>query len=176
MDPSEQTDMISNGKAKSMENKTWKLKLTLLLVSSLTIMSVITISPALPQMALAFSDVENAAFLVKLVLTLPALMIAVCSPIAGRLIDRHGRLRILWLSLVLYAVSGAAGYFLNNLYHIMISRAVLGISVGMSMTIVITLIADYFEGMERQKFVGIQIAFMSMGEFCLLDWEVFLQT
>lgn len=45
----------------------------------------------------------------------------------------------------------------------MISRAVLGISVGMSMTIVITLIADYFEGMERQKFVGIQIAFMSMG-------------
>ncbi len=31
------------------------------------------------------------------------------------------------------------------------------------MTIVITLIADYFEGMERQKFVGLQIAFMSMG-------------
>lgn len=150
-------------KTKSMENKKWKTKLTLLLVSSLTIMSVITISPALPQMAVAFSDVENAAFLVKLVLTLPALMIAICSPIAGRLIDRHGRLRILWLSLVLYAISGSAGYFLENLYHIMISRAVLGISVGMSMTIVITLIADYFEGMERQKFVGIQIAFMSLG-------------
>lgn len=146
-----------------MENKKWKLKLTLLLVSSLTIMSVITISPALPRMATAFSDVENAAFLVKLVLTLPALMIALCSPIAGRLIDRYGRLKILWLSLILYAISGAAGYFLNNLYHIMISRAVLGVSVGMSMTIVITLIADYFEGMERQKFVGIQIAFMSMG-------------
>jgi MFS family permease len=28
---------------------------------------------------------------------------------------------------------------------------------------VITLIADYFEGIERQKFVGIQIAFMSIG-------------
>jgi len=148
---------------KSIENKKWKLKLTLLLVSSLTIMSVITISPALPQMAMVFSDVENAEFLVKLVLTLPALMIAVFSPITGRLIDRHGRLKILWLSLVLYAISGAAGYFLNNLYHILISRAVLGISVGMSMPIVITLIADYFEGMERQKFVGLQIAFMSMG-------------
>ncbi len=36
-------------------------------------------------------------------------------------------------------------------------------SVGMSMTIVITLIADYFNGQERQKFVGIQIAFMSLG-------------
>ncbi len=139
------------------------MKLTLLLVSSLTIMSVITISPALPQMVMAFSNVGNAEFLVKLVLTLPALTIAIFSPITGRLIDRHGRLRILWFSLVLYAVSGTAGYFLDNLYHILISRAVLGISVGMSMTIVITLIADYFEGMERQKFVGLQIAFMSLG-------------
>jgi MFS family permease len=146
-----------------MENKKWQLKLTLLLVSSLTIMSVITISPALPQMAMAFADVENAAFLVKLVLTIPALMIAIVSPITGRLIDRYGRLKILRLSLVLYAIAGAGGFFLNNLYQIIISRAVLGIAVGMSMTIVITLIADYFEGLERQKFVGIQIAFMSLG-------------
>lgn len=146
-----------------MENKKWQLKLTLLLVSSLTIMSVITISPALPQMVTAFSDVENAAFLVKMILTLPALMIAIVSPITGRLIDRHGRLRILWLSLILYAIAGSAGYYLNNIYYILVSRAVLGIAVGMSMTIVITLIADYFEGMERQKFVGIQIAFMAMG-------------
>lgn len=146
-----------------MQNKTWKLKLTLLLVSSLTIMSVITISPALPQMAKAFANVKNAAFLVKMVLTIPALMIAVCSPIAGWLIDRYGRLRILWLSLFVYAISGSAGYFLDNLYEILISRTILGISVGMSMTIVITLIADYFDGSERQAFVGLQIAFMSMG-------------
>jgi MFS family permease len=155
--------MNSNKNAGSKDSKTRGLKLTLLLVSSLTIMSVITISPALPQMAKAFSNVENAGFLVKLVLTLPALMIAIFSPITGRLIDRYGRLRLLWTSLVLYAIAGTAGFFLNNLYHILISRALLGVAVGMSMTIVITLIADYFEGMERQRFVGLQIAFMSMG-------------
>lgn len=147
----------------TMENKNWKLKLTLLFVSSLTIMSVITISPAIPQMTVEFSAVQHADLLVKLVLTIPALMIAVVSPITGRLIDRHGRLRILWFSLLLYAASGTAGYLLNNLYTILFSRAVLGMSVGMSMTIVITLIADYFDGMERQKFVGLQIAFMSLG-------------
>ena len=141
----------------------WKLKLTLLLVSCLTIMSVITISPALPQMTNEFSGVANGDFLVKLVLTLPALMIAIFSPITGRLIDKYGRLKILWLSLVLYALSGTGGFYLNNIYHILISRALLGLSVGMSMPIVITLIADYFEGAERQKFVGIQIAFMSLG-------------
>ncbi len=146
-----------------MEPKKWKLKLTLLLVSSLTIMSIITISPALPQMVLAFPEVKNAGFLVKLVLTIPALMIAIFSPITGRLIDRYGRLKILWLSLVLYAIAGSGGYYLDSLYEILFSRILLGIAVGMSMTIVITLIADYFEGMERQKFVGLQIAFMSMG-------------
>lgn len=155
--------MIVDKKAVSIENKKWKLKLTLLLVSSLTIMSVITISPALPQMTAAFSDVKNSAFLVKLVLTIPALMIALFSSVTGRLIDRYGRLKILRLALVLYAIAGSAGYYLHDLYQILISRAVLGISVGMSMTIVITLIADYFDGIERQQFVGLQIAFMSLG-------------
>ena len=147
----------------AMGNNLWKMKLTLLLVSSLTIMSVITISPALPQIAKAFPNVENVMFLVNLVLTIPALMIAVFSSVTGHLIDRYGRLKILYFSLVLYAIAGSAGFFLNNLYHILISRAILGISVGMSMTIVITLIADYFEGQERQKFVGLQVAFMSLG-------------
>src|SRR3954451_24136955 len=163
MDTGTQLNIIAGKKAGFMQNKSWKLKLTLLLVSSLTIMSVITISPALPQMTAAFSGVKNSALLVKLVLTIPALMIALFSPITGRLIDHYGRLKILWFALALYAVAGSAGFYLHNLYHILISRAVLGISVGMSMTIVITLIADYFEGIERQKFVGIQIAFMSMG-------------
>jgi MFS family permease len=168
MDTGTQLNIIAGKKAGFMEDKKWKLKLTLLFVSSLTIMSVITISPALPQMAAAFSDVKNSAFLVKLVLTIPALMIALFSPVTGRLIDRYGRLKILWFALVLYAVAGSAGYYLNNLYQILISRAVLGLSVGMSMTIVITLIADYFEGIERQKFVGLQIAFMSLGGIIFL--------
>jgi MFS family permease len=146
-----------------MKSNNGTLKLTLLLVSSLTIMSVVTISPSLPEMSLAFSEIPNSEFLVKLVLTLPALFIAFSSPVAGALIDRYGRLKLLWTALLLYALSGTAGFFLNDLYFILVSRAVLGITVGISMTIVVTLVADYFEGMERQKFAGLQIAFMSIG-------------
>ncbi len=139
------------------------LKLTVLLVSSLTIMSMVTISPALPQMSEAFKDVPNAEFLVKMVLTLPALFIATISPIAGQLIDKYGRLKLLFASMVLYAVSGVAGFFLNDLYILLVTRALLGVAVGVSMTVVNTLVADYFEGPARQKFVGIQVAFMSLG-------------
>lgn len=148
---------------KTPDALSWKLKITLLLVSSLTIMSVITISPSLPQMAVAFSGEDHADFLVKLVLTIPALMIAVISPVTGKLIDRYGRLSILKLSVVLYALCGTAGFYLQDLYAILVSRALLGVSVGISMPVVITLIADYFEGAQRQKFVGIQVAFMSLG-------------
>lgn len=146
-----------------MTKTTPALKLTVLLVSTLTVMSIVTISPSLPEMSMAFPQVENANFLVKLALTLPALFIAITSPLAGILIDRYGRLKLLWVAMVVYAISGTSGFFLNSIYHILISRAILGISVGVSMTIVITLVADYFEGMERQKFVGIQVAFMSIG-------------
>ena len=150
------------------------LKLTVLLVSSLTIMSVITISPALPAMSADFSDVPNGQFIVQMVLTIPALFISLTSPLAGILIDRFGRLKLLYLAMVLYAIAGTSGFYLENLYHILISRAVLGMAVGMSMTIVITLIADYFQGHERQKFTGIQVAFMSLGGILLVSLGGFL--
>ena len=79
-----------------MDTTNRKLKLTLLLVSSLTIMSVITIAPALPEMTVEFREAEHADLLVRLAFTIPALMIAMMAPLTGRLIDRHGRLKMLW--------------------------------------------------------------------------------
>ena len=152
-----------------MENQlSWQLKLTILLVSSLTIMSVITISPSLPEMTSEFNGIPNSEFLVKMILTIPALFIAISAPLAGLFIDKFGRLKPLLFALVLYAFTGTAGFWLENIYYILASRALLGIAVGVSMTIVITLIADYFQGPERQKFVGIQVAFMSAGGILFL--------
>lgn len=146
-----------------MKIYSWSTKWTLLLVSSLTIMSIVTISPSLPEMNEVFSGINNADFLVKLSLTIPAFWIAVSAVISGILIDRFGRLRFLWTAMVIYAVAGTAGFWLEDLVSIIISRSVLGMAVGISMTVVVTLIADYFEGLERQKFIGLQVAFMSLG-------------
>ena len=140
----------------------WKVKLTLLLASSLTIMSMITISASLPDMAITFADVPEGEALVKLSLSFPALFIAISGAIGGRLIDKFGRLKMLGFALFFYAFAGTAGYWLTDLYHILISRALLGICVGLSMTIVTTLIADYYEGRKRQQFAGLQIAVMSL--------------
>ncbi|MFK7921890.1 MAG: MFS transporter [Bacteroidia bacterium] len=138
-------------------------KTTLLLSSTLTVMSGALIAPALPQMEAAFADQAGAALLTKLVLTVPALVIAFFSPLAGWLIDRFGKIRLFLFSMVLYTIAGSAGYFLEDLYMILASRALLGLAVAMVMTTSTTLIGDYYEGEERNAFIGVQAAFMAFG-------------
>jgi len=146
-----------------MNSESGKVKLAILLVSSLTIMSMITISASLPDMTNAFSDVPNGKKLVKLVLSFPGLFIALSAIVAGLVIDKFGRLKLLGAALIIYAVAGSSGYWLENIYLILAGRALLGICVGITMTVVTTLVADYYQGKARQKFAGIQIAVMSLG-------------
>jgi len=147
----------------SFDSESKQVKAVLLLVSSLTIMSMITIAASLPDMTNTFSDVPNGPKLVKLSLSFPGLFIALTAMVAGIFIDKFGRLKLLGLALILYTVGGTSGYWLDNIYLILAGRALLGISVGISMTIVTTLVADYYQGKARQKFAGIQIAVMSLG-------------
>jgi MFS family permease len=138
-------------------------KATLLLASTLTVMSGATIAPALPQMEEVFSHVHNAPFLVRLVLTLPALFIVLSAPILGRISDRHGRLKVILPSLILYGVSGSAGFFAETIWFLLITRAVLGIAVAGIMTTATTMIGDLYSGETRTKIIGYQSAFMAMG-------------
>ncbi|MGA1415104.1 MAG: MFS transporter, partial [Candidatus Kapaibacteriota bacterium] len=85
-----------------MSSLSLKSKVILLMASSLTVMSVSAISPALPKIADAFKSIENAEFLVKLMLTIPSLIIAIFAPIAGLIIDKGHRKMLLIISLMLY--------------------------------------------------------------------------
>jgi MFS family permease len=157
-----------------MNTESWQVKATLLLVSSLTIMSMITISASLPDMTKTFSELPNGPALVKLTLSFPALFIAISALVAGKVLDTFGRLKLLGVALILYAVGGSSGYWLDNLYLILAGRALLGICVGITMTIVTTLVADYYQGKSRQKFAGLQIAVMSIGGIIFITLSGFL--
>jgi MFS family permease len=139
------------------------LKLSLLLTSMMTMMAGAIVAPSLPLISEVFSEVRNIALLSRLVITLPALFIAISAPIFGILTDKYGRKKLLLLSLTLYAVSGASGFLINNIYALLVSRALLGLSVGGILTIATALIGDYFKGDERNSFAGMQGAFMGIG-------------
>ena len=136
---------------------------SLLLGSTLTVMAGAIISPALPEISRAFSHLPDAELLSKLILTLPALFIALLAPVAGYLLDWSGRRYVLFFSLVLYAVAGTTGAYLSNIYLILVGRAFLGMSVGALMTAIVTLIGDYYEGNLRSTVMGYQAAFASAG-------------
>ena len=145
------------------------IKATLLLTSTLTVMSGATIAPSLPAMQEYFADVENVELLVRLVLTIPALFIALSGAVVGQLVDRIGRKPLLIGSTLLYGIAGSSGFILNSLWMILIGRALLGISVAGVMTGVTTLIADYYTGHKRAKFMGLQAAFMGLGGVIFLS-------
>ncbi len=149
-------------------------KTTLLLGSALTVMSAALIAPSLPQMAEAFGGDEKATLLSKTILTAPAIVIAIFSPFAGWILDRFGRIKIFFIALVLYALAGSAGLYLESPDSFLLSRGFFGIMVAIVMTVTTTLVGDYFVGEERKQFVGYQSATMAFGAGVLVMLAGFL--
>lgn len=144
------------------------LKITLLLTSALAVLVGATIAPALPLIQAHFAEQANAGFWVRLILTLPALFIAGTAPFAGYLVDRLGRKSVLVSATFLYGLAGLFGYLAPSLATLLFSRALLGIAVGGVMTSVTTLIADYYAGVARAQFMGLQAGFMGLAASVVL--------
>lgn len=138
--------------------------ITLLLASTMTVMAGATIAPALPAMEKAFASIAQAEFLVKMVLAVPGLMIALGAPLIGLLLDRWQKKKLLVSAVFAYGITGVAGLFLeHSLYGLLISRILLGLAVAGVMVTCTTLVADYFEGMERSRYMGLMAAFGGFG-------------
>ena len=152
----------------------WIRRATLLAAGSLTVMSGATISPSLPALYAHFQAIAGAEMLTRLVLTAPALSIAIISPLVGLLIDRFGRKKLLMVATLSYALAGASGLVLDTLYGILLGRALLGMAVAGVMTTTTTLIGDYFAGDARARFMGYQSSFMAFGGVAFLSIGGFL--
>jgi MFS family permease len=140
------------------QNAGTAVTMTLLGVTSLTMMSGASIAPALPGIRDFFADTPGVEMLTRLLLTVPALAIALTAPGAGWFLDRFGRRRILLGAIAMYGAAGTAGVCLDSLVAIIASRAVLGITVAATTTAATTLVGDYFEGSERNRVLGLQAA------------------
>jgi MFS family permease len=134
----------------------------LMLMSCLPVLGAVLLAPVLPAMQSHFGDTAQAKALVPLSLTVPALMIALLAPFAGGIVDRFGRKRLLLIGLVVYAVFGTAPLWLDGLPAIVLSRAGVGVAEAAVMTCCTTLIADYFSGPERDRWLGLQTVFASL--------------
>jgi MFS family permease len=146
-----------------LERRAGLPQLVLLLAGScLSVLGAVLIAPVLPQMTDHFADVAGADVLVPIVLTVPALIIGLTAPFAGFIADRIDRKRVLIIALVGYTIFGTAPLYLDTLGAIIGSRVLVGLCEAAIMTCCTTLIADYWSGPRRSRYLGLQTLLASV--------------
>jgi MFS family permease len=148
--------------------------ISLLLPITLSAMAIVLLAPNLPALLQEFASVEHHEYWVPMVLTVPALCVALFSPMAGILGDRFGRRRLLLAAFLVYAVVGIAPVFLRDLGWIIVSRVAVGLAEAMIMVLSTTMIGDYFEGPARDRWLAGQTAMASMSALLFLNVGGFL--
>jgi len=96
--------------------------IVLMLAAVLPVMAVVSLVPVLPLLLQEFAAVEGSEFLVPVAITVPALCVAIFSPLAGWLSDRIGRKNLLLAAFIVYAAIGILPFFLSDIKHIIASR------------------------------------------------------
>jgi MFS family permease len=136
--------------------------LSLLFPITLSTMAIVLLAPILPLLMEEFKAVPHHEYWVPMILTLPALCVAILSPVAGILGDYFGRRKLLIWSFVGYAIVGLAPIVLTDLTAILISRVGVGVAEALIMVLSTTMIGDYYKGAQRDKWLAGQTAFASM--------------
>ncbi|MFH9122330.1 MFS transporter [Streptomyces globisporus] len=124
--------------------------------SCLPVLGAVLLAPVLPRIQEHFDHVPGSAALVPVVLTVPALALALLAPFAGVIVDRLGRKRLLVIATALYAVFGTAPLWLESLHAIVVSRVLVGVTEAAIMTACTTLIGDYYSGEVRDRYLALQ--------------------
>ena len=153
-------------------------------MAGMTVLGSVAIASALPAITRHFEEVlqsqasfleifafEHLDILTRLVLTIPAIFVVLLSPFAGMLMDRFGKLRFVFPAMILWTLSGVSGFFLNDIYAILTSRAIFGVATAFIMTGASALLADYYShgGFNRRE-----NALSWQGFFCAMGGAVFI--
>lgn len=138
-----------------------KVTATILSMSLLTVMAGAAIAPALGIIKAHFSDAS--AMQVQFIVSMPALLIIVTNlfflPLSRILRTRA----IATTGLLLYVVAGAGCFFIDDIWLLLLLRAILGISVGLIMPLSTGLLAYYFPPEEQARLMGLSAAMNQMG-------------
>ncbi|HJJ28176.1 MAG TPA: MFS transporter [Methanocorpusculum sp.] len=140
---------------------TRKTLFVLLLAAAPALLGGGAIASALPLISEAFPDASAAV--VSLLITLPPLGTAAAGFFLGAVSDKCGRIKTLVVSTAVFAVCGGMGFFLNDIYAILVFRLISGIGMAGIMPVTATLLTEYFTGSKLAKYLGYYAAALGAG-------------
>ena len=119
-------------------------------------------SPILPDLAATFEVPTSAIGLVQGSVALPGILFSL---VIGYLADRLGRKRVVVASTLIFSTFGLAGFWASSFWMLVGLRFLQGIGTSGMLGLGIALIGDLFEGPDRSRAMGYNLAgiqFMSM--------------
>ncbi len=144
------------------KNAGWLVAAVCIAGPSLVSLIPMAAAPALVAMARHFGTSADSQLFSQMVMTLPAAMLVIASPIAGWLAGKIGQRAVMLASLVLYTIGGA-GVLLTEKWEALVAlRLLLGIAGGGLLTSSLGLIGDHFSGHRREKILGFATSVSSL--------------
>ena len=147
---------------------------------SLLAMASLGITPALSSIAGAYPDISQNTM--ALLLTLPTITVMIASLFVSKLNQYLSKKKLALLGILIVIISGLIPYFITDFTVVLITRAILGIGVGIVNPVAAILPMDHYsEGKDRDQALGIQSAFsggsailftMIGGYLAVSDWKM----
>lgn len=121
-------------------------------VSALTSLPGLAVSPILEELAKIFPSATELD--IQLLTTLPSLLIIPFILLAGYLSERVGHIRLLYIGLYLFLLSGALYFVCSSMTQLILVSAMLGIGAGIIIPLSTALVSIFFTGDERTRQYG----------------------
>lgn len=134
----------------NMDSRKQKIVIALMVAMFLAAFEGTVVAIAIPTIVKELNGFE----LVSWVFSLYLLTSAVSTPIYGKLSDLYGRKNILSLGIMIFVIGSFVCGLSQNMFQLIISRALQGLGAGAIFTVTFTIIGDIFTFAERTKVQG----------------------
>jgi len=137
------------------------LTMSILSLSLLTVMAGAAVAPALKVIQDYFCDVDQA--LVQMVISIPALFIFLTNMIFPKLCKYFRAKELTLAGLIIYVIGGCVAGLFNNIWLVLIFRALVGVGVGIIMPMSTGLLSFYYTRDKQDRLMGYSSAMNQMG-------------
>ena len=121
-------------------------------IAALTSLPGLAVSPIMGDLSKIFPKVSELE--IQMLTSLPSLLIIPSILFAGKIAERAGYTKVLFVGLLLFFVSGVLYLFSNNVTALILISALLGIGAGMIIPLSTALISRFFTGSYRTRQFG----------------------
>ena len=146
---------------KEKKDLSLNLTVTILSFSLLTVMAGAAVAPALKVIQDYFYDTPQS--LVQMIISIPALFIFLTNMVFPRLCELFRAKELMLAGLIIYVVGGCAAGLFDNIWIILLFRAIVGAGVGIIMPMSTGLLSYYYPKDKQDKLMGYSSAMNQMG-------------